>query len=136
MHKYKCWVPASTAKASTDADCFVADISCNSTADLLGSGLSNGLLNIYKLQPSGLVLQNSLKEHSGVVLSVQFDPCTPHCLYSGSTDGTVLGWDLRSGKEISRYSRLALQPRLLDQKFLAVLRLTAILNQQACLQQS
>ena len=55
--------------------------------------------------PSGLQFVGELTGHQGPVTDARFDlPDQPHLLHSCSHDGSVLGWDTRSGQVVERYA--------------------------------
>lgn len=64
--------------------------------DMVACGLTNGSVNIYQVAGSGKSrLAYKLEDHKRVVNSVDFTD-HEHVLFSGSQDGTVKLWDLRT----------------------------------------
>lgn len=64
--------------------------------DMVACGLTNGAVSIYQVSGSGKSrLAYKLEDHKRVVNSVDFTD-QEHVLFSGSQDGTVKLWDLRT----------------------------------------
>ncbi|KAG7663705.1 RTC1 [[Candida] subhashii] len=64
--------------------------------DIIGCGLSNGLISIYKISPNGKSkIVNKFSDHKRTVNSLDFIE-TENQVLSGSQDGTIKLWDLRS----------------------------------------
>ncbi|KAK6198495.1 restriction of telomere capping protein 1 [Scheffersomyces amazonensis] len=70
--------------------------------DIIASGLSNGLINVFKISPNGKSrLINKFSDHKRCINSLDFitsgSPYEPsNLLISGSQDGSIKLWDLRS----------------------------------------
>ncbi|RLV89753.1 Restriction of telomere capping protein 1 [Spathaspora sp. JA1] len=62
----------------------------------IACGLSNGIISIYKLTPSGKSkLANKLIDHKRTINSIDFIRDREDLLLSGSQDGSIKLWDLR-----------------------------------------
>ncbi|ODV79568.1 uncharacterized protein CANTADRAFT_28484, partial [Suhomyces tanzawaensis NRRL Y-17324] len=68
------------------------------SGDLVACGLSNGLISIYRINSNGKSkLLYKLSDHKRCINSLDFmENDSPHNLISGSQDGTIKLWDLRS----------------------------------------
>jgi hypothetical protein len=68
--------------------------------------LSNHTVKLYRPRESCLEYERDLAGHSSTISDVQYAlPDAPHALHTSSADGTVLGWDTRSGKQVEKYTR-------------------------------
>ncbi|EGW33690.1 uncharacterized protein SPAPADRAFT_147608 [Spathaspora passalidarum NRRL Y-27907] len=66
----------------------------------IACGLSNGVISIYKLTPSGKsTLSTKLADHKRTINSMDFIHDREDLLLSGSQDGSIKLWDLRSGNK-------------------------------------
>ncbi len=84
--------------------CYVFDIAASADSTNLAASLSNNTIKLYTARGSGgLTYVGELTGHSDTISDISIaGPDTPHALYSSSADGTVRGWDSRSGQQVQR----------------------------------
>lgn len=88
-----------------DSDqCYVFSVAANSDSTSVAASLSNNSIKLYSARDAaGLSFVGSLNGHSDIITSVSYAMAdTPHALYSSSEDGTVRGWDARTGQQAER----------------------------------
>lgn len=87
---------------------YVFDIVGPATGDAIAASLSTNVIKLYALQqPSGGSKKNQgglqhvgdLRGHTSRITDVRFPlAAQPHAIFSCSLDGTLKGWDARSGQ--------------------------------------
>ena len=90
--------PHSTAQAGSGS--YVLELAAPPGRDTLAAALSNGTCRLYAVSGAALDLAGECTGHKGAVTSLVVHPDSPDLLLSGSVDGTVRGWDMRSGLQI------------------------------------
>ena len=90
----------------THDQCYVFDLTASGDSQVVAAALSSHAIKLYNTQGSGgLTYVGDLTGHAGVVSEISFaGEDNPHGLYSSSEDGTVKGWDSRTGQEVQRYT--------------------------------
>jgi WD40 repeat protein len=80
--------------------CYVFKIVRSHDGLRLAATLSNNTIKTYSIHADALSHAGDLRGHSKRITDARFPlPDAPHALYSCSSDGTVRGWDLRSGQQ-------------------------------------
>lgn len=95
------------APGSRDAP-YIFDIVGPSSGDAIAVSLSSNVIRLYALQqpgsggsPGGLQHMGDLGGHTGRITDIAFPfAAQPHALFSCSRDGTLKGWDARSGQAV------------------------------------
>ncbi|GAB4815922.1 hypothetical protein N2152v2_002968 [Parachlorella kessleri] len=100
-HSFQC-----VASLRTDLDkndqCYVLDLVHCPATGMVAAPLSNRLVKLYN--ESGVEFTGDLRGHSQRITAARFDlPEEPHLLHTSSSDGTVAGWDTRSGQQVERF---------------------------------
>ena len=87
--------------------CYVFDVAASTNLGIVAAALSNNTVKLYNTRESGgFTYMGELKGHTDVISEISFaGDDNPHALYSSSEDGSVRGWDSRSGQQAERYSR-------------------------------
>jgi hypothetical protein len=68
------------------------------------ASLSNNALKVYGIAPTRLTHSADLKGHTRTITDLQFPSAdAPFAAYTSSADGTVRGWDLRSGQQAQSF---------------------------------
>ena len=101
--------PTCSCSCSVDAQpqrdpTYVFRIAYSSPIACLVASLSNNCLKAYSAgDGSQLVPMLDIVGHTGGVTDVGFHfPDSPSLLHSSSMDGTIRGWDMRTGQEAER----------------------------------
>lgn len=85
--------------------CYVFKVVRSHDASCFGASVSNNRIKLYNLQAAQLTHLGDLVGHTDTITDVSFAlPEAPHALHSCSRDGTVRGWDVRSGQQVESYS--------------------------------
>ena len=89
--------------------CYVFDVAASTTTGIVAAALSNHTVKLYNARDSGgFKYLGELKGHTDVISEISFArDDNPHALYSSSEDGSVRGWDSRTGQQAERYRSLA-----------------------------
>jgi len=93
---------------TTDFDsrdqCYVFDVAACADLTSLAVSLSNNTIKLYTARGSdGIAYVGELSGHTDTISEVSFAGVeAPHALYSSSADGTVRGWDSRTGQQAER----------------------------------
>ena len=84
--------------------CYVFDIAASADSSSLAASLSNNTIKLYKARGSGgLSYVGELSGHTDTISQLSYAGAeAPHALYSSSADGTVSGWDCRTGQQAER----------------------------------
>lgn len=101
------WYLASSVRTdySSQDQCYVFDLAAASGSNLIAASLSNNLIKLYSVQGGKVSFVRDLAKHRKAVNCLTFPfESSPHQLYSCSSDGTVLGWDARTGTTTETYS--------------------------------
>lgn len=88
--------------------CYVFDVAASVTTGIVAAALSNHTVKLYNARDSGgFTYLGELKGHTDVISEIAFaGEDNPHALYSSSEDGSVRGWDSRTGQQAERYRPL------------------------------
>jgi len=79
--------------------CYVFKAVRSGDGSRIAAALSNHTLKTYTVRGEALSHAGDVSAHSKTITDVGFPlPDAPHALYSSSADGSVRGWDLRSGQ--------------------------------------
>lgn len=82
---------------------YVFKTACNATRDAAVASTSDNIIKAFSLQASQLAHVCDFKGHTQTISDVMFtDPACSSTLHSSSHDGTVRGWDCRSGQQAER----------------------------------
>ena len=81
--------------------CYVFRAACNTSADAVVASTSDNIIKAYSVSSSQLAHVCDLRGHGGSITEVMFTDASS-MLHSSSVDGTVKGWDLRSGGQAER----------------------------------
>lgn len=113
--------------------CYVFNVATTPDSTAVAASLSNNTIKLYSARDAGgLSYVGSLNGHTDIVTSVSYALAdTPHALYSSSEDGSVRGWDTRSGQQAERYC-LVLHSEAVAQPWRAVKTDPAMLVQLVC----
>ena len=89
--------------------CYVFNVAASTTTGIVAAALSNHTVKLYNARDSGgFTYLGELKGHTDVISEISFArDDNPHALYSSSEDGSVRGWDSRTGQQAERYRSLA-----------------------------
>eukprot|EP00877_Chromochloris_zofingiensis_P001510 jgi/Chrzof1/1135/Cz01g41150.t1 len=84
--------------------CYVFKAISSPDASHIAASLSNHIIKTYTCQEASLTHVGNLSGHSDTITNIIFplSDC-PYALYSSSRDGSVRGWDLRSGQQAECY---------------------------------
>lgn len=82
--------------------CYVFRTTHSATSNLVAASVSDNSVKIYSLKGNQLVHQAGLLGHTGTITDINFcsSDTTPDVLMSSSKDGSVRGWDARSGHQV------------------------------------
>lgn len=85
--------------------CYVFEVAATPDLISVAASLSNNKIKLYSTrEASGLSFTGSLNGHTDTVTSIAYAMAdTPHALYSSSEDGTIRGWDARTGQQAEMY---------------------------------
>lgn len=88
--------------------CYVFDVAASMTVGIVAAALSNHTVKLYNARDSGgFTYLGELKGHTDVISEIAFaGDDNPHALYSSSEEGSVRGWDSRTGQQAERYKPL------------------------------
>ncbi|KAL4444367.1 hypothetical protein ABPG75_012104 [Micractinium tetrahymenae] len=98
---------ASTVRVDFDQkdQCYVFELAHSPGADLVAAALSNRRIKLFNFGEGGLQFVGDLVGHEGMLQEVHFClPDQPALLHSCAADGTVRGWDARSGQQVESYT--------------------------------
>jgi WD40 repeat protein len=88
----------------TNDQCYVFKVLCTPDHSAAVASLSNHRLKVYSLAPTQLTHTSDLQGHQSTITDIQFpDPTCSYAAYTSSTDGTIRGWDLRSGQQAQAF---------------------------------
>lgn len=81
--------------------CYVFSVAASPDLSSVAASLSNNTIKLYSIGKAGaLSFVGGFSGHTDVVTSLSYALAdTPHAVYSSSEDGTVRGWDTRSGQQ-------------------------------------
>lgn len=84
--------------------CYVFKAVCSPDGLTLAASVSSNKIKIYNFHNASPVHAGDLHAHGATITDIcfPFADC-PSATYSSSRDGTVKGWDLRSGAEVESY---------------------------------
>lgn len=90
----------------THDPCYVFNVAASGDCQIVAASLSNQAIKLYNAKGSGgLAYLGELTGHTEVISEISFaGEDNPHGLYSSSEDGTVKGWDSRTGQQVQRYT--------------------------------
>lgn len=72
----------------------------NPATSSVASSVSNNTIKLYRVSGAAVELAGELRGHTSTISDLSFStPGQPEVLHSCSTDGTVRGWDTRSGQQ-------------------------------------
>ena len=103
-----CAVLTAVNVVRTDFDsgdqCYVFGVAASADLTSVAASLSNNSIKLYSARDAaGLSFVGSLNGHRDIITSISYAMAdTPYALYSSSEDGTVRGWDARTGQEAER----------------------------------
>jgi WD40 repeat protein len=84
--------------------CYVFKVLASPDHSAAAASLSNNTLKVYGIEPARLTHTADLKGHTRTITDLQFpDPAAPYAAFTSSADGTVRGWDLRSGQQAQAF---------------------------------
>lgn len=88
----------------TNDQCYVFKVLCTPDHSAAVASLSNHRLKVYSVAPTQLTHTADLQGHQSTITDVQFpNAACPYAAYTSSTDGTIRGWDLRSGQQAQAF---------------------------------
>lgn len=95
----------------TGDQCYVFHVAASTHNGTVAAALSNHAVKLYTTRDSGgFTYLGELKGHTGVVSEIAFaGDDNPHALYSSSEDGSIRGWDSRTGQQAQRFSQFLFQ---------------------------
>jgi WD40 repeat protein len=100
--------PHSSVQASSSA--YVLELAATPGRDMLAAALSDGSCRQYAVRGAALDLAGECSGQKGAVTGLMVHPDAPDLLLSSSVDGTVRGWDMRSGQQIEQCAVLCFRP--------------------------
>ena len=91
----------------TGDQCYVFHVAASMHTGTVAAALSNHTVKLYNARDSGgFTYLGELKGHADVVSEIAFaGDDEPHALYSSSEDGSIRGWDSRTGQQAQRCSQ-------------------------------
>ena len=102
-------LPRCRSVTSVGPNSYVFRAVANDAADAVIASTSDNIINAYSLASSQLAHVCDLRGHGGTITDVAFTggggggaAPSSSLLHSSSVDGTVRGWDLRSGAQAER----------------------------------
>lgn len=110
-------LPRCRSVTSVGPSSYVFRAVANDAADAVIASTSDNIIKAYSLAASQLAHVCDLRGHAGTITDVAFAgggggggggaaPASSSLLHSSSVDGTVRGWDLRSGAQAERCARI------------------------------
>ena len=95
----------------TGDQCYVFHVAASTHSGTVAAALSNHAVKLYTTRDSGgFSYLGELKGHTDLVSEIAFaGGDNPHAVYSSSEDGTIRGWDSRTGKQAQRFSPMCFQ---------------------------
>lgn len=92
----------------TGDQCYVFDVAASTHDGTVAAALSNHSVKLYSTRDSGgFTYLGELKGHTDVLSEIAFaGHDNPHALYSSSEDGSIRGWDSRTGQQAQRFSQI------------------------------
>ncbi|KAL3157293.1 hypothetical protein ABBQ38_001524 [Trebouxia sp. C0009 RCD-2024] len=86
--------------------CYVFDVAASMTVGIVAAALSNHTVKLYNARDSGgFTYLGELKGHTDVISEIAFaGDDNPHALYSSSEEGSVRGWDSRTGQQAESFA--------------------------------
>lgn len=88
----------------TGDQCYVLHVAATADLTSVAASLSNNTIKLYSAREAGgLSFVGTFDRHTDTITSISYPLAdTPHALYSSSEDGSVRGWDVRSGQQVER----------------------------------
>lgn len=95
----------------TGDQCYVFHVAASTHSGTVAAALSNHTVKLYNSGNSdGFTYLGELKGHTDVVSEIAFAGYdNPHALYSSSEDGSIRGWDSRTGQQAQRFTQIYFQ---------------------------
>lgn len=82
---------------------YVFKAALNPANGAVAASTSSNIIKLYSATGADLTHVGDLKGHNGTISDVAFSvPDLPHLVHSCSADGTVKGWDIRSGQQVEK----------------------------------
>mmetsp|Transcript_9252 Transcript_9252/g.17334 ORF Transcript_9252/g.17334 Transcript_9252/m.17334 type:complete len:415 (-) Transcript_9252:397-1641(-) len=97
----------STARVdyASDDPSYIFKAIYNSANQTVASSVSDNSIKLFTLRESGLSLISNLTGHDNTITELSWtSPAEPNNIHTSSTDGTIRGWDIRTGKQTECYT--------------------------------